>query len=76
MAARGRSRTLGASLRACRISHGYSLREVAEKAGLSTEAVSAVERGVRYPSLDTLERLAKALNITVVIGPKRTEIFE
>jgi transcriptional regulator with XRE-family HTH domain len=43
--------------------------------GLSTEAVSAVERGGRYPSLDTLERLAAALEFTAVIGPDRTEIF-
>lgn len=73
---RGRTVTIGARLREVRTLRGYSLREVAEKAELSTEAVSAVERGNRYPSLDTLERLAKALHVTIVIGPGRTEMFE
>lgn len=73
--ARARTEGLGASLLAVRSKRGYSLRAVAQMSGLSTEAVSAVERGVRYPSLDTLERLAAALEFTVVIGPDRTELF-
>ena len=74
--ARGRSEGLGPSLQEVRVARGYSLREVAEKAGLSVEAVSAVERGVRYPSLRTLECLAMALNITIVVGPKKTDVFD
>ena len=74
--ARGRSDELGPALQAVRISRGHSLRETAEKAGLSVEAVSAVERGVRYPSLRTLECLAMALNITIVVGPKKTDVFD
>jgi transcriptional regulator with XRE-family HTH domain len=38
---------------------------VAEKAGLSQQMVSYVERGMRNPSLDTLLRLSDALDISL-----------
>lgn len=63
---------LGAELRQVREGRGLGIRELARLAGLSYEAVSAIERGVRYPSLQTLERLAGALRIRIVIGPDET----
>jgi transcriptional regulator with XRE-family HTH domain len=36
---------------------------VSERAGLSQQMVSFVERGLRTPSLDTLLRIAEALSI-------------
>lgn len=63
---------LGDELRQTREKQGLSVREVARLAGLSAEAVSAIERGQRYPSLRTLEGLAQALRITIVIGPEET----
>jgi transcriptional regulator with XRE-family HTH domain len=63
---------LGAELRQAREKRGLSVRELARAAGLSAEAVSAIERGQRYPSLRTLECLAAALQITIVIGPEET----
>lgn len=63
---------LGDELRQAREREGLSVREAARLAGLSAEAVSAIERGQRYPSLRTLECLAQALQITIVIGPDET----
>lgn len=51
-----------------------SLRELAAEADISVEAVSAIERGARYPNLHTLERLARVLDIRIVIGPQDTII--
>lgn len=40
-----------------------SMNAVAERGGLSQQMVSYVERGMRNPTLDTLLRMAFALNI-------------
>ena len=42
---------------------GLSLNLLAEKAGLSRQAIAFVERELRTPSLDTLLRMASALKI-------------
>jgi transcriptional regulator with XRE-family HTH domain len=48
-------------LRQERERQGLSMTEVAERAGLSQQMVSYVERGMRNPTLDTLLRMAQAL---------------
>ena len=53
----------GKRLRALREERGWSQEEFADRAGLHRTYVSAVERGVRNPTLSVLERLAKALGI-------------
>ena len=53
----------GKQLRALREERGWSQEEFADRAGLHRTYVSAVERGVRNPTLSVLERLAKALGI-------------
>jgi len=63
---------LGSDLREARLQRGLSIREIAEAAGLSKEAVSSVERGAKYPNLHTLECLATALQIRIVIDPLET----
>lgn len=65
---------IGAELKSVRERRGLGLRELAALAGLSAEAVSAVERGSRYPSLPTLEALAAVLEIRIVVGPIETVI--
>ncbi|RRJ96209.1 XRE family transcriptional regulator [Opitutaceae bacterium TAV4] len=42
-----------------------SMSEVAWRAGLSQQMVSYVERGLRMPTLDTLLRMADALEINL-----------
>ena len=51
------------ALREARASRGLSMSAVAERAGLSQQMVSYVERQMRMPTLDTLLRMAQALGI-------------
>lgn len=53
----------GKRLRTLREERGWSQEEFADRAGLHRTYVSAVERGVRNPTLSVLERLAKALGV-------------
>ena len=53
----------GAVFRTIRKSKGLNQDEVAERAGLSTSYISAVERGVANPKLDTVESLAKGIGV-------------
>lgn len=48
-----------------RLGAGLSLRDLAEKAGISAMAISKYERDEIKPSSDVLLRLAKALNVRV-----------
>ena len=60
----GRTNTLGAVLRALREAAGLSQEELAERAGLSPHAISALERGTRTrPYPHTLRALAQALHL-------------
>jgi len=53
-------------LREERAKHGLSMNVVSERAGLSRMMVSYVEREHRNPTLDTLLRMAEALEINLV----------
>lgn len=55
---------LGASLRARRTRAGLHLAEVAARAGMSEASLSFIERGLRLPSLQSLDRLATAFETT------------
>jgi tetratricopeptide (TPR) repeat protein/DNA-binding XRE family transcriptional regulator len=58
----GHSQTFGMLLKRYRLASGLTQAELAERAGLSPEAVSALERGVnRAPRKDTISLLADAL---------------
>jgi transcriptional regulator with XRE-family HTH domain len=50
------------ALREARERQGLSMSAVAERAGLSQQMVSYVERQMRMPTLDTLLRMAEALD--------------
>lgn len=41
----------------------YSQEKLAELADLSKTSISTIERGISKPSIETLEKIAKALNI-------------
>lgn len=51
------------ALRDTRVRKGMSMSAVAERAGLSQQMVSYVERQMRMPTLDTLLRMSEALAI-------------
>ncbi|HEX3932693.1 MAG TPA: helix-turn-helix transcriptional regulator [Nocardioides sp.] len=56
--------TLGEYLRDQRESSRLSLRQLAEQAGVSNPYLSQIERGLRRPSAEVLQQLAKALRIS------------
>ena len=53
---------LAANLRAARDRKGWTQEELAGQARVSARYVGAIERRQVSPSIDVLERLAKALN--------------
>ena len=55
---------LGEYLREQRRSAQLSLRQLAEAAGVSNPYLSQIERGLRKPSADILQQIAKALRIS------------
>jgi transcriptional regulator with XRE-family HTH domain len=56
--------SLGDYLREQRMSSRLSLRQLAEQAGVSNPYLSQIERGLRRPSAEVLQQLAKALRIS------------
>ena len=56
--------TLGDYLKEQRTSAQLSLRQLAEQAGVSNPYLSQIERGLRKPSAEVLQQLAKALRIS------------
>ena len=55
--------TLIALLRKHREALGMSMTVLAQKSGLSLSMISFVEREIRKPTLDTLLRIAEALDV-------------
>ena len=56
--------TLGDYLREQRLAAKLSLRQLADQAGVSNPYLSQIERGLRRPSAEVLQQLAKALRIS------------
>lgn len=54
---------LGKKVRQLRKQHKYSQERFAEMVGIDPNSVSRIECGVHYPSLDTLEKIAKVLKV-------------
>ena len=57
------SAQLGARVRVLRDAIGISLRELAERSGVSPQLLSQVERGETSPTLTTAERIAAGLDL-------------
>ena len=56
-------RQFGENVRKARDDMGISQEELAHRANLHRTQISLIERGKRSPRLDTIEQLAKALEI-------------
>ena len=56
---------LGDRVRERRQQLGFSLRDLAERSELTASFLSQVERGVTSPSIDSLRRVASALDVPV-----------
>ncbi len=73
-----RSDTLGHRLQQAREETGLSQRTLAERAGTVHSTVGDIEKGRRYPAVDTLERLARALGVSPCwlaygMGPRKPD---
>lgn len=60
---------LGLLLNSLRESRGWTQRELAERAGMPQSAVARYEKAGRTPSVTVLWRFAKALGVSLVLGP-------
>ena len=60
-AEQARRLALGARVRAVRESRGWSLRDLAERAQLASNAIYEIENGAVDPRTGTMDRLARAL---------------
>lgn len=58
------SNQFGSRLKEIREQAGLSQREVCERAGLTLDGLSKLERGLRSPSWDTVVALANALGVS------------
>jgi len=56
--------SLGDYLKEQRLGARLSLRQLAEQAGVSNPYLSQIERGLRKPSAEVLQQIAKALRIS------------
>src|SRR5881397_589780 len=56
--------TLGDYLKEQRVNAQLSLRQLAEQTGVSNPYLSQIERGLRRPSAEVLQQLAKALRVS------------
>lgn len=59
------SKLFGSAVRARRTAAGISQEKLAERSGLHPTYISMVERGVRNPTLDAANRIAKALKVSL-----------
>ncbi len=57
---------LGTRLRSIRLEQGTSIRALAEKCGLSANTLSLIENNRTSPSVNTLEALARGLEVPIV----------
>lgn len=58
---------IGQNVRKHRRINGWTQAEMAIKCGLSRVGVSDIERGVFTPSIPTLLRIAKKMNVDIVV---------
>ena len=56
--------SLGEFLKEERVASRLSLRQLAQQAGVSNPYLSQIERGLRKPSAEVLQQIAKALRIS------------
>jgi len=56
---------LGVAIKTQRTSLGISQEELAHRAGLHRTYISDLERGARNPSIESIEKIARALQISL-----------
>lgn len=51
------------SLRACRVNAGYSIKEAAEKLGISRHTIQNWENKRTFPTVDHVEKICKLYDV-------------
>ncbi|MGJ0120232.1 helix-turn-helix domain-containing protein [Williamsia sp. MIQD14] len=67
---------IGAFIRSQRVAAEVSVRQLAERAGVSNPYLSQIERGLRKPSADVLAQIAKGLRVSAEVLYVRAGILE
>lgn len=67
---------IGGFIRSQRMAAEVSLRQLAERAGVSNPYLSQIERGLRKPSADVLAQIAKGLRVSAEVLYVRAGILE
>ncbi|OIN80295.1 helix-turn-helix domain-containing protein [Mycobacterium malmoense] len=67
---------IGSFIRTQRENAQVSVRQLAERSGVSNPYLSQVERGLRKPSADVLNQIAKALRVSAEVLYVRAGILE
>ncbi|WP_438498112.1 helix-turn-helix domain-containing protein [Paenibacillus sp. IHBB 3054] len=60
------SESVGSQIRVLRQERGISQEKLALIAGVNTSYVGQIERGIRSPTIDMLDKIAQALEVDVV----------
>ena len=56
---------IGKRIKQLRKNYGLSMRDLAQKCGLSANAISLIERGENSPTISSLKRISEALGISI-----------
>ncbi len=67
---------IGEFIRAQRLAAEVSIRQLAERAGVSNPYLSQIERGLRKPSAEVLGQIAKALRLSAEVLYVQAGILE
>ena len=67
---------IGEFIRTQRLAAEVSIRQLAERAGVSNPYLSQIERGLRRPSADVLGQIAKALRLSAEVLYVQAGILE
>lgn len=68
-----KSEALAGILTQVRQERGLSMTELGKRTGLSQQAISYIERGKRTPTIETLYRIAEALEVKLAPLIQETE---
>ncbi|WP_018177130.1 helix-turn-helix domain-containing protein [Jongsikchunia kroppenstedtii] len=71
-----KAQDIGAFIRSQRMLAEVSLRQLAERAGVSNPYLSQIERGLRKPSADVLAQIAKGLRMSAEVLYVRAGILQ
>jgi len=69
-------RDIGEFIRDLRRTAGVSLRQLAERAGVSNPYLSQIERGLRKPSAEVLAQIASALRVSTPVMSLRAGLLD